>query len=285
MAGFRGKNLRSGDLAEQLGLLLLQNVCLVAPIPRTEDVGIDVVATLIKDFDGHRYIAENSFFVQIKSSSIREIIYKEDEVKWLSELQLPYFIASVNRKTASIELYSTHYLWDTIATNPVREEIIIEINDCSGYDCNNTDKSIRVPTGPCILTWSLQTFENNKNFLQQFYELLKSHILITTKAIETRRVGVVELVEWKTGEKPVSLGTKINSSNGIEDADEIISPYFNSLLHKLLLGEDLFITRSLYRVFEKILEQHGHFTIVDGKKKLIPFTADLNKVFKNKNLK
>lgn len=168
MTGVRGKNLRSGDLAEQLGILLLQNVCLVAPIPRTEDVGIDVVGTLIKDFDSYRYIAENSFFVQIKSSSVREIVYKENEIKWLSELQLPYFIASVNRKKASIELYSTHYLWDTFATNPLCEKIILEINDCSGYDCGNNVKSIRVPTGPCILTWSLQTLESNQNFLKHF---------------------------------------------------------------------------------------------------------------------
>lgn len=107
-------------------------MCWVAQIPRTEDVGIDVVATLIKDFDGHRYVAEDSFFVQIESSSFREIVYKEDEIRWLSELQLPYFIASVNRKKASIELYSTHFLWDKIATNPVQEEIDLEIKDCSG---------------------------------------------------------------------------------------------------------------------------------------------------------
>ena len=35
----RGKNFRSGDLAEQLGLYLLQSMALVAPVPRTEDVG------------------------------------------------------------------------------------------------------------------------------------------------------------------------------------------------------------------------------------------------------
>lgn len=118
------------------------------------------------------------------------------------------------------------------------------------------------------MIWSLQTLESNKNFLQQFYELLKSHILITRKAIETRPVGVVELVECKTGEKPTSLGAKIKSSNGIEDADEIISPYFDSLLHKLMFGKDIFTTQSLYRLIEKILEQHGHFTIVDGKMNL-----------------
>lgn len=275
MAGFRGKNLRSGDLAEQLGILLLQNVCLVAPISRTEDVGIDLVATLIKDFDSYRYIAENSFFVQIKSSSIREIVYRENEIKWLSELKLPYFIASVNRNKSSIELYSTHYLWDAFATNHLREEIIIEINDYSGYDCSNNDKSIRVPSGPCILAWSLKDFEKNKDFLKQFYELIKSHILLTEKAMATRRVGVIELVEWKTGQNPVVKGTKINSSKGTIEADEIINPYFNALLHKLSFGEDLFTTRSLFRLLEKILERHGHFTEVDGKKELIPFTVEL----------
>ena len=275
MPGFKGKNLRSGDLAEQLGILLLQNVALVAPIPRTEDVGIDLVATLIKDFDQYRYIAEDSFFVQIKSSSITEIIFKGDQVKWLSELQLPYFIGSVNRATSSIQLYSTHNLWDAIATNPNREEIILEMKDCSGYDCPDTHISIQVPTGPCIMSWSLQTLENNKNFFNEFYELLKCHILKTKKTIETWRVGVVELLKWETGEKPISLGTKINSSHGIKEANEIIDPYFNALLHQLHFGNDLFTTRSLYSLLEKILDQHGHFTIINGEKKLIPFNADL----------
>lgn len=45
----RGKNLRSGDLAEQLGLYLIQSLSLVAPVPRTEDVGIDIVCTLLRD--------------------------------------------------------------------------------------------------------------------------------------------------------------------------------------------------------------------------------------------
>ena len=39
----RGKNFRSGDLAEQLGLYLLQSMALVAPVPRTEDVGLSTL--------------------------------------------------------------------------------------------------------------------------------------------------------------------------------------------------------------------------------------------------
>ena len=60
MPARRGKNFRSGDLAEQLGLYLLQSVALVAPVPRTEDIGIDVVCTLISEYDQYSYLAEDS---------------------------------------------------------------------------------------------------------------------------------------------------------------------------------------------------------------------------------
>ena len=39
---------RSGNLAEQLGLLLLKGIAAVADVPRSEDVGVDAVATLLR---------------------------------------------------------------------------------------------------------------------------------------------------------------------------------------------------------------------------------------------
>jgi hypothetical protein len=275
MPAFRGKNLRSGDLAEQLGVLLLQNVALVAQIPRTEDVGIDVVATLIRNFDVYQYIAEDSFFVQLKSSSVTEITFKDDQINWLAELQLPFFIASVDRKTSTINLYSTHYLSDVLVVNPNRKEITLELTKTSNYDCCDKNESIKVPIGPCILSWSIDTFSTNGNFINEFYQLLKSHILLTKKSIETRRVGVVELISWETGKEPVLIGTKIKPLKSSNKADEVIAPYFNALIQQLTSGEDLFTTRSLYRLLEKTLEHHEHFIMVDGKKELIPFNANL----------
>ena len=48
MAGTRDQNLRRGDLCKGIGLELLRPFALLAPIPRTEDVGADAVATLTK---------------------------------------------------------------------------------------------------------------------------------------------------------------------------------------------------------------------------------------------
>lgn len=279
MPTFRGKNLRSGDLAEQLGVLLLQNVALVAPIPRTEDIGIDVVATLIRNFNRYNYIAEDSFFVQLKSSSVMEISFKDEQVNWLTELELPFFIASVDRKTSTISLYCTHYLSDTLAMNSNRKEITLELTNTSNYDCADSDISIKVPIGPCIISWSLETLEANNNFINEFYQLLKSHITIAKKSIETRRVGVVELISWETGKEPIVIGTKIKPIEDSKKADIVIAPYLYVLLQKLTSGEDMFSTRSIYKLLEKTLEQKGHFKMIDGKKELIPFNANLkNKI-------
>mgnify|MGYP007063415143 CR=1 FL=1 len=275
MAAFRGINLRSGDLAEQLGLLLLQNVSLVSQIPRTEDVGIDAVITLIREFDKYKFIAEDSFYVQIKSSSIHEIIFKDEQVKWLTELQLPFFIALVNRKKSEVYLYCAHYLSDVLATNPNRKEIILDLTDASDYDCCDSSQSIKVPIGPCVISWSLDIVGNNKNFIGEFYKLLKTHVTIAKKSIETRRVGVVELVKWETGKAPAINGTKIKPFKDSYMTDEVISPYFSALLQQFSNGESIYTARSLYSLLEKILERENHFIMVDGKKELIPFTVKL----------
>ena len=50
----RDRNLRSGDLHEELGIFLLKGVALVAPVPRQEDVGNDAFATLFPKQDDLR---------------------------------------------------------------------------------------------------------------------------------------------------------------------------------------------------------------------------------------
>lgn len=274
MPAFRGKNLRSGDLAEQLGVLLLQSVALVAPIPRTEDVGIDVVATLITDYDKYKYIAEDSFLVQIKSSSISEIEFVDEQVKWLRDLQLPLFIAAVDRKTSSVKVYSTHSLSDALVENPKRDRINLMLTEDYTGDIGHKGPSLDLPIGPYIIEWSLETIESNPNFVNEFYQLIKLHILLSKKAIETRRVGFVELATWKTGQPPVVYGTKISQISDEKILDEITAPYFNTLLFdRVILEKDIFMMRSLYRLLDKALDKEGHFENIDGTRQLKKWTA------------
>ncbi|MDQ1005436.1 hypothetical protein QFZ28_006014 [Neobacillus niacini] len=173
MPATRGKNLRSGDLAEQLGLFLLQSVSLTAPVPRTEDVGIDVIGTLIREFDQYRYIAANSFYVQIKSSSVETVTFDEHEVQWLTDLELPFFIASVDRKTSNIKLFCAHRLSDAFVSNPNRNSLTLHLaEDTVREDWVKADDN-NVYIGPPIIEWSINTLNVDSEFLSKFYDISK----------------------------------------------------------------------------------------------------------------
>src|SRR5438132_14267048 len=96
MAGRLRTNFRSGNLAENLGLLLLKGIAAVADVPRTEDIGLDAVATLLRrDADGNCY-AEDSFGVQLKAASETSLEYTDHGLTWFLGQSQPFFIGRVS---------------------------------------------------------------------------------------------------------------------------------------------------------------------------------------------
>jgi hypothetical protein len=107
MPGRLRTSYRFGNLAEHLGILLLKGIAAVAEVPRTEDVGLDAVANLLRrDQDGNCY-AEDGFVVQLKSHSTTLIEYREHALSWLIGQSQPVFLGRVSLSDASISLYST----------------------------------------------------------------------------------------------------------------------------------------------------------------------------------
>src|ERR1700720_2241395 len=109
MPGRLRTSFRSGNLTEHLGLLLLKGIAVVADVPRTEDIGLDAVATLLRrDADGNCY-AEDGFVVQLKSDSDTSMGYRAHQLSWFLAQSQPMFIGVVSRKDARISLYTTLY--------------------------------------------------------------------------------------------------------------------------------------------------------------------------------
>src|SRR5262245_1350772 len=107
----RWKDFRSGDWNEDLGILMLKGFAAVASVPRPEDFGLDAIATLLRNQEESGYLyAEDSFYVQLKSASTKKIIYKNDEIQWLRDMQLPFFIGVVKKGDCSIQLFPGHKL-------------------------------------------------------------------------------------------------------------------------------------------------------------------------------
>jgi len=280
MPAFRGINLRSGDIAEQLGILLLQSVALVAPVPRTEDVGIDAVVTLIKNYDSRRYIAEDSFMVQIKSASVDQVSFQDQAVSWLANLQLPFFIASVDRKTSNIKLYTTHNLSHALVQNSERKVINLKLLENHIGDTSVDYTSADIPIGPPVIEWSLDTIESDPDFIQKFHTLMKAHVQLSQKAIETRRISHAESIVWKTGELPKVNHREFKVVKN-EAIDEITAPYVNNALFNMTLGDDLMEARSLYQLLEKTLDRKDQFEVIDGKKQLKKWTGPITVYKKN----
>jgi len=256
MAAFRGKNLRSGDLAEDTGLLLLKLMALVAPVPRTEDVGIDAVVTLIKDFDKKRLIAEDSIFVQIKSVSVETIEYSAHEVNWLYNLELPFFIASVDRKSNSIKLYCAHRLSNAFITKHDRDRIEIHFDDDFTDDIVVKDDPI-VNIGPPVLEWDMDILEEDETFVDSFYTVLKEHVRIYKKNLSSRDIGWTDLLNWKTNEIPHLYGTASAKSRDyherIQISEKALDPFLVNWLNELQLEREWNHTaESVYSLMKKI---------------------------------
>jgi hypothetical protein len=195
------KNPRQGNRAEELGLFLVGSFAAVAPVPRTHDVGLDAVATLLKPAKGRNYLAEDSFWVQFKAASVREITYGPDEMRWLSELQLPLFIGSVNLKGASIQLFSCHHVSEQLATKRPRA-ITCCLNDRPTRHLDDpTSGTVAISLGPPVLAWGIAEGEDPA-FLQQAYEVLKPWIQHEGKNAELRNFRYFRELTWETGKSP-----------------------------------------------------------------------------------
>jgi hypothetical protein len=92
MPGKLDSNLRQGNFQEELGILLLRSFCAVAPVPRTEDVGVDVVATLLERKDNRVLFAKENFLIQLKDSSISHTLYEGESLQWLLNLKVPFLL-------------------------------------------------------------------------------------------------------------------------------------------------------------------------------------------------
>lgn len=106
MPGAIAKNAQEGTRSEYLAQYVLSSFGTAIPVPHPEDSGIDLYCTLGQRV-GYRFLVENQYLVQVKSTK-DPLHYKgADEVKWLLSHNYPIFLCVVNKTALKIELYQT----------------------------------------------------------------------------------------------------------------------------------------------------------------------------------
>ncbi|HYV36966.1 MAG TPA: hypothetical protein VE988_14765 [Gemmataceae bacterium] len=225
MPGTKDRNLRSGDLHEELGLFLLRGVALVAPVPRTEDVGSDAFATLVRPEGGRKLIPDVSLLVQLKAASVRLISYtKVDELNWLTGLEIPIFVGSVDLQTASITLYST-YLLHQILLERGYDEIHLSLGSDDDGPVNGNGRMLSI--APAVHKWSVPDL-SNPGFVGHTFSVLKPHVEILRRNRQLRNLGYQETMTWETG-KPPSMGGTLMHYSTLRENLEILQSMVPSI--------------------------------------------------------
>jgi len=228
----RDRNLRSGDLHEELGLFLLKAVALVAPVPRHEDVGNDAFATLIRPEGSRRLIPDVSFLVQFKSASIQSVSYTTpDEMAWIRALEVPLFIGRIDLIQARIEVFTTLRLHQILLEDSYDGiELLLD-----RAEERSTQQNVRrANLGPPIHAWTIADIIE-PDFLTKSHAVLRPHVDILRRNRLLRGIQSQQLLKWKTGEPPTDNGEMILISPHSDIADTLrdMTPHARRLMMEL----------------------------------------------------
>lgn len=201
MAGRRLGSYRKGDWNEELGILLLKSVAAVAAIPRQEDFGLDAVATLLRPENNLVY-AEDSFYVQFKSESMEPFSYRDHELEWLNNLQLPLFIGQVRRRGSELHLIPAHHLNRVLILRDFKpfKELVLKLKDGGGGGFVFDEDRCEVFLGEPLLTLNIQQASDSK-FTERGYLILRDYLRFEHQNVNSRRLKFCRHLKWTTNEK------------------------------------------------------------------------------------
>lgn len=232
MPGMRDRNLRSGDLHEELGIFLLKAVALVAPIPRQEDVGNDAFATLIRPEGSRRLIPDLSFLVQLKSASVASVGYTTpDEMAWITALDSPLFIGRVDLKQARIELFTTLRLHQILLESGHKGvELLLD----PAAETQTVPDVRRANLGPPVHAWSMADL-SERDFPARSYAVLRPHVETLRRNRTLRGIQSQRMLRWETGQPPTEGGemTLVSGDSEIADTLRDMAPHARRLMTEL----------------------------------------------------
>lgn len=201
MVGRIPSQFRSGNLAEDLGIFLLKGVAAVAEVSRPEDVGVDAIATLLRPGDDGSLYANETFFVQLKSASVKQINYQQHEVTWFLNQSLPFLLGMVSIEDGRIDLYPTIAANQAVVSfhaTTVEFRVGTAPHGYPWEGVSGTGHAI-VWLGTPIMSWTIRDVASPEWRISQ-YPLLSQ--LIHTLKRERRLIalGQISQVTWRTND-------------------------------------------------------------------------------------
>jgi len=286
MPAVRGVNLRSGDLNEEYGLFLLRLFGAVAPVPRTEDVGVDAFLTLLHN-EGELYRAGRTCMVQLKSHSEGvSVVYFDaktsgelnvrGETTWLKELDYPLFFGRVSRG-GQLELYATQQLLEWFLDNPGQAGIGIcfEEVDESPVPANGF-APVRW-LGPPILTMGIEHARDAAGIRTQV-DLLSEWVKLMQENLALFPLGMLRKMRWQPNTAPETVQyTQLSREPSEQEAERALRDVSLRLaalsVERLYHGEESDLEH-LFGLFEMVARDFPHFTFGEEHSQFLRLNID-----------
>jgi hypothetical protein len=257
MPGATATNIRKADIAEDMGKLLLRQFCAIAPISKSDDFGIDCIATLLKlDPDNSlRELADKTFGIQFKSKSVTEIKFtQEHEYNWLLNLDYPYFIGSVDISNSTMEIYTLHMINCIPGINEGCKGLIISLDE----NKENTENNVMtLPVGDPIITFGLKDFQN-KEKINKILEILTAWVSTEYENIRIRNIGFTKFYKWETNKMPVfnTVNKSFTNTENRKVYEEAFDFLDSALVELLVFNNDKYLKKGILKINE-VLKSKG----------------------------
>jgi hypothetical protein len=235
---------------------MLQGIGAVAPVPRTEDVGLDAICTLLEgsEASSRSLIARESFAVQLKASSVSHLVLAPTEVEWLLALELPFFLGVVSIETAELRLHTLNNLVQRLHLTQAAKYpngIVVEL--VPGSYSGSTPS---VDVGPPIACWTLSETTAQRativSTLRKWCELEQLNLRL-------RPLDSGEFYAWQPNCQPTRLGG-FYSSSGTERAIEALKRPVETLALAGLGAPDREHQWSFWRPVIDFLQRNGQLS-------------------------
>jgi hypothetical protein len=204
MPGARAYGFRIGDNAELLSEFVISRLAFTSKVSRTEDVGYDFLCSLAER-EANMFKAGPFFTVQAKSNRDPIVFQKEYELEWIKNQENPFFLCIANRKSLSVELYSTWSLLIGILHKTAKKILLIPGSEGDLYRAPETAEDLseqRIYLGKPILNIQAKEIVDD-NINGKYAAILRQWIKIDRENIVNRYAGMYWIVgpmEYKTNE-------------------------------------------------------------------------------------
>jgi len=195
MPGARAYGFRIGDNAELLSEFVISRLAFTSKVPRTEDVGHDFLCSLAER-EENMLKAGPFFTVQAKSNIDPMVFQKQYEREWITNQENPFFLCVANRRSLSVEFYSTWSLLIGILHKSAKKIVLIPGTESDTYRAPETEDDLseqRIYLGKPILNiLAKELFDDDT--VSKYAAILKQWIEIDRENIVNRYAGMYWIV-------------------------------------------------------------------------------------------